>query len=126
MDNENNPILPPPLHNEWKDNPLPSQTTPCPCHTPLQTEGDKFGQDIPSSSPGLPLSILQHNSYEPQSPRNLQRNFSQEETSLSNAEPIELPGIIRNNQINQDQEVENVQDNQDQDSQGNNNIPPPP
>ena len=126
MNKENNPTLPPPLHYEWKEDPLPSQTTPCPCDNPLQTEGDEFGQDVLSRSPGLPPSILQCNSYEPQLPRNLQHNFSQEETSPSDAEPIELPGIIRNNQVNQDQKVDNIQNNQDQAYREDNNSPPQP
>ena len=80
VNKENNLTIPPTLHNAWKDNPLPSQTTPCPRHTPLQTEEDRFGQDILSRSPGLPPSILRRNSYKPQLLRNLQHKFSQEET----------------------------------------------
>ena len=49
MDENNNPIFPPPLHDEQKDHILPPPL-PRPRQTPLQTEGDKFTHDVPCPS----------------------------------------------------------------------------
>ena len=85
--------MPPPLHEEWKDNTLPSQS-PRPCPNPLQTEEDKLTNYIPCPSE-MPRSILRCNLHGSE-PRNLNQDFSQEEEKGS--EPVELPNIIRNNQ----------------------------